>query len=82
MGIEILSFTIRDVSDNVEYLSSLGRAQTAVVIKNADIAKAEAERDATIRNKACFRVNVLIVIQQLYNLYKQCDIYLQKQYKM
>ena len=42
-------FAYRDVADNVKYLSSLGRAQTAVVIKNADIAIAEAERDATIR---------------------------------
>jgi len=49
----------RDVSDNVEYLSSLGRAQTAVVIKNADIAKAEAERDATIR--VCCNSVILLI---------------------
>ena len=42
-------FIYRDVSDKVEYLSSLGRAQTAVVIRDADIAIAEAERDATIK---------------------------------
>lgn len=49
MGIEILSFTIKDVYDNVEYLASLGRAQTANVKRDADIGVAEANRDAGIR---------------------------------
>ncbi len=49
MGIEILSFTIKDVFDNVEYLASLGRAQTANVKRDADIGVAEANRDAGIR---------------------------------
>ncbi|VDP73132.1 unnamed protein product [Schistosoma curassoni] len=49
MGIEILSFTIKDVYDRVEYLNSLGRAQTANVKRDADIGVAEAERDAGIK---------------------------------
>ena len=49
MGIEILSFTIKDIFDNVEYLASLGRAQTACVKRDADIGVAEAGRDAGIR---------------------------------
>ena len=49
MGIEILSFTIKDINDQVEYLSSLGRAQTANVKRDADIGVAEANRDAGIR---------------------------------
>ena len=49
MGIEVLSFTIKDVYDNVEYLASLGRAQTANVKRDADIGVAEANRDAGIR---------------------------------
>ena len=49
MGIEILSFTIKDINDRVEYLSSLGRAQTANVKRDADIGVAEANRDAGIR---------------------------------
>lgn len=49
MGIEILSFTIKDVYDSVEYLESLGRAQTANVKRDADIGVAEANRDAGIR---------------------------------
>merc|ERR1719334_1561648 len=49
MGIEILSFTIKDVYDRVEYLESLGKAQTAAVKRDADIGTAEANRDAGIK---------------------------------
>ncbi|XP_034406679.1 flotillin-2a isoform X2 [Cyclopterus lumpus] len=55
MGIEILSFTIKDVYDKVEYLSSLGKSQTAAVQRDADIGVAEAERDAGIREAECKR---------------------------
>ncbi|KAJ4934423.1 hypothetical protein JOQ06_007218, partial [Pogonophryne albipinna] len=55
MGIEILSFTIKDVYDKVDYLSSLGKAQTAAVQRDADIGVAEAERDAGIREAECKR---------------------------
>lgn len=53
MGIEILSFVIKDVSDRVDYLTSIGRAQTAVVKRDADIGVAEADRDAGIREAEC-----------------------------
>lgn len=53
MGIEILSFTIKDVYDEVEYLSSLGKAQTAMVKRDADAGVAEANRDAGIREAEC-----------------------------
>jgi len=53
MGIEILSFTIKDVYDRVEYLTSLGRAQTAAVKRDADIGVALANRDAGIREAEC-----------------------------
>lgn len=44
MGIEILSFTIKDVYDDVQYLQSLGKAQTASVKRDADSGVAEANR--------------------------------------
>ncbi|CAF4884378.1 unnamed protein product [Pieris macdunnoughi] len=53
MGIEILSFTIKDVYDDVQYLASLGKAQTAVVKRDADIGVAQANRDAGIREAEC-----------------------------
>ena len=58
MGIEILSFTIKDVYDSVEYLESLGRAQTANVKRDADIGVAEANRDAGIRVRICYYINL------------------------
>ncbi|CAG9861262.1 unnamed protein product [Phyllotreta striolata] len=53
MGIEILSFTIKDVYDEVQYLTSLGKAQTAMVKRDADAGVAEANRDAGIRESEC-----------------------------
>ncbi|XP_013167530.1 PREDICTED: flotillin-2 [Papilio xuthus] len=53
MGIEILSFTIKDVYDDVQYLASLGKAQTAVVKRDANIGVAQANRDAGIREAEC-----------------------------
>lgn len=53
MGIEVLSFTIKDVYDSVEYLSSLGKARTAAVKRDANIGVAQAERDAGIREAEC-----------------------------
>lgn len=53
MGIEILSFTIKDVFDDVQYLTSLGKSQTAAVKRDADIGVAQANRDAGIREAEC-----------------------------
>merc|ERR1719154_5911 len=53
MGIEILSFTIKDVYDNVDYLVSLGKTQTAAVKRDAEIGVAQANRDAGIREAEC-----------------------------
>lgn len=53
MGIEILSFTIKDVFDDVQYLASLGKARTAEVKRDADVGVAEANRDAGIREAEC-----------------------------
>ena len=55
MGIEILSFTIKDINDQMKYLDSLGKTQTASVKKEADIGVAEANRDAGIKEAECER---------------------------
>ena len=49
MGLEIVSFTIRDIRDDQGYLDALGRKRTAEVTRDAEIGEAEATRDATIR---------------------------------
>ena len=55
LGIEILSFTIKDVFDGVEYLSSLGKTQTAAVKRDANIGVALAKRDGGIREAECHK---------------------------
>lgn len=50
MGLAIVSFTIRDIRDSQGYLDALGKPRIAQVKRDAIIAQAEADRDATIRS--------------------------------
>ncbi len=50
MGLEIVSFTLKDIRDSHGYLDALGRPKTAEVKRDAVIAQAEADRDAAIRS--------------------------------
>ena len=50
MGLEIVSFVIKDISDQEGYLEALGRPRIAQVKRDAAIGEAEAERDATIES--------------------------------
>ena len=45
MGMTIVSYTIKDIKDEVGYLEALGLAQTARVQRDARIGEAEAKRD-------------------------------------
>lgn len=49
MGLEVVSFTIREVRDKNEYISNMGRPDVARIKRDADVAAAEAERDTAIR---------------------------------
>ncbi|MCA9664518.1 MAG: hypothetical protein KC503_02985 [Myxococcales bacterium] len=48
MGIQVVSFTIREVRDPSGYLQALGRPQLAEVQKQAVLGEANAQRDATV----------------------------------
>lgn len=50
MGLEIVSFVIKDISDTEGYLEALGRPRIAQVKRDATIGEAEAARDATIES--------------------------------
>jgi flotillin len=50
MGLTIVSFTIRDIRDGQGYLEALGKPRIAQVKRDAQIAQAEADRDAMIRS--------------------------------
>ncbi|WP_079909269.1 flotillin family protein [Paenibacillus sp. 32352] len=49
MGLQIVSFTIKDLRDKHGYLDALGKPRIAAVKRDADIAEAEALRDARIQ---------------------------------
>eukprot|EP00092_Neocalanus_flemingeri_P044985 GFUD01050097.1.p1 GENE.GFUD01050097.1~~GFUD01050097.1.p1 ORF type:complete len:430 (-),score=174.58 GFUD01050097.1:404-1693(-) len=48
MGIAVISYTLKDVRDEVGYLASLGQARTAQVKRDALIGEAEAKKESTI----------------------------------
>jgi flotillin len=49
MGLEVISFTIKDVRDKNDYITNMGRPQIAQIKKAADIAAALALRDTQIQ---------------------------------
>ena len=70
MGLEVVSFTIKEVRDKNEYISNMGRPDvarikrdadkaTAEAIRDADIAIAEAERDTAIKKAEAKRESAI-----------------------
>src|ERR687883_1056889 len=55
MGLEVVSFTIKKVIDENEYINNMGRPDIARIKREADIAQAEAERDTAIRRAMATR---------------------------
>ncbi|XP_027198275.2 flotillin-2-like [Dermatophagoides pteronyssinus] len=53
MGIDIVSLTINNIYDNVDYLDSLGRTRIAQVKQDAQIKIIESERDIRIIETEC-----------------------------
>jgi flotillin len=49
MGLEVVSFTIKEVRDKNDYITNMGRPDIARIKMQADIAAAEAERDTAIK---------------------------------
>jgi flotillin len=55
MGLEVVSFTVRKVIDENDYINNMGRPDIARIKREADIAQAEAERDTAIRRAMATR---------------------------
>jgi flotillin len=55
MGIDIMSLTIKDIKDDVEYLSSAGKRTAATVKRDAAVEAAKAEREASSVEATCAR---------------------------
>ena len=49
MGLEVISFTIKEVKDKNEYITNMGKPDVARIRRDADVATAEAERDTAIK---------------------------------
>jgi len=55
MGLEVISFTIKEVRDKNEYIINMGRPDVARIKRDADVAAAEADRDTAIRRALATR---------------------------
>lgn len=55
MGLEVVSFTIKEVRDKNEYITNMGRPDVARIRRDADVAAAEAERDTAIKRAEAMR---------------------------
>ena len=56
MGLDIIAFTIKGISDENGYLDSLGAKQIAIVRRDAAIAQAEATREQTEKTSEAYKV--------------------------
>ena len=55
MGLEVVSFTIKEVRDKNDYITNMGRPDIARIKRDAEIASAEAERDTAIKRAEAVR---------------------------
>jgi flotillin len=63
MGLEVISFTIKEVRDKNEYISNMGRPDIARIKRDADVASAEAERDTAIKRAEATRAAAVATSQ-------------------
>ena len=59
MGLEVISFTIKEVRDKNEYITNMGRPDVARIKRDADVAAAEAERDTAIKRAEASRESAI-----------------------
>src|ERR1700726_2712320 len=55
MGLEVISFTIKEVRDKNEYITNMGRPDIARVKRDAEVAAAKADRDIAIKRAEATR---------------------------
>jgi flotillin len=63
MGLEVISFTIKEVRDKNEYITNMGRPDVARIRRDADVAKAEADRDTAIKRAEASRAAAVATSQ-------------------
>jgi len=81
MGLEVISFTMKNVRDQNSYIENMGRPDVARIKRDADVATAEAERDTAIRSALALRESAVAraeadrarVEAETYSLTKQAE---------
>src|SRR5437588_4750504 len=63
MGLEVISFTIKEVRDKNEYISNMGRPDVARIKRDAEVAAAEADRDIAIKRAEATRASAVAKAQ-------------------
>jgi flotillin len=63
MGLEVISFTIKEVRDKNEYITNMGRPDVARIKRDADVAAAEADRDTAIKRALASRESAVAKAQ-------------------
>src|SRR5579871_1245229 len=59
MGLEVISFTIKEVRDQNDYITNMGRPDIARIKRDAEVAAAEAERDIAIKRADAQRASAV-----------------------
>src|ERR1043166_2766706 len=67
MGLEVISFTIKEVRDKNDYITNMGRPDIARIKRDADVAAAEAERDTAIKRAEAMRAAAVAKAQPATN---------------
>jgi flotillin len=63
MGLEVVSFTIKEIRDDNEYILNMGKPDIAAIKRQAEIASAEADRDIAIRRAQADRDSKIAAAQ-------------------
>src|SRR6202011_6120565 len=63
MGLEVISFTIKEIRDKNDYITNMGRPDISRIKRDADVATAEAERDTAIKRAAASRESAVAKAQ-------------------
>jgi flotillin len=63
MGLEVVSFTLKEVRDKNEYITNMGRPDIARIKRDAEVATAEADRDIAIKRAEASRASAIAKAQ-------------------
>src|SRR3977135_4040613 len=63
MGLEVVSFTLKEVRDKNEYITKIGRPEGARTKRDAEVASAEADRDIAIKRAEAQRASAVAKAQ-------------------